>query len=113
MSERKYTTKITDDELSRIIAKRCGLSINAIKEIRRAECDTISDLLKNGYTVKFGNIGKFELKDVAARQSRTMVVPLTGETTTTKYAPPHQRPTFVFNPKIKNDLREITARQVL
>lgn len=110
---KKNTMIVKDDELSRIIAKYCGISIAAIKEIRKAECEVIEGLLKQGYSVKWGTIGKFSLRDVKPRKGRMMYVPVKEEWVQQKDTIPHQKPKFEFYPKIRSDIEELTKGKLL
>lgn len=85
-----------------IIEKTEGFTQKNIETILTVLAETVTDALTNGDTVPVPGIGKFSVKDVAARKGIIHLGDKKGEEYTT---PAHRKPVFKPSTQLKETVR--------
>lgn len=105
--------KVTTKEAIKLTANYSGYSIDVVEAIIKSYTYIVHRLLLEGYETRMPNLGRFYLKDMAAKPAREWTNPITGQKETLKAKSAYQKPDFKFLPTITKEIRNRTEGNLL
>lgn len=100
---------ISKKEISKLVRDITGQKKEATEETLEAFYRVLYDILMSGNSVRIGELGTLTNIEVKAKDERQGVNGLTGNPQTYKAVPAHNKPSFKFSKKAKDELKERTS----
>ena len=104
--------RVSTSEVISLTANYSGYTQQVVREVLSAYAQVVLTLLKNGFSVKLMNLGRFDLRDMEAKEERDFKLPATGEIIRLDAAPAYKKPYFAFAPSKFNEIREATEGEL-
>lgn len=101
---------VNRDELVRLVAKYTGFTISDTREMVEAYTVIVERLLREGHSVRFGDLGRFKLKDMAAQSERKGYSPKVKGLVTISAKPAYKKPEFAFTQSFRKEIRAISEK---
>ena len=101
---------VNREELVKLLAQYTGFTISDTRELVEGYTTIVERLLRAGHEVRFGDLGRFKLKDMAAQSERKGYSPKTKGTITIAAKPAYKKPEFAFTKSFRKEIRAITEK---